>query len=143
MLQNGLVAARKNHKDVRLLSASSTVAAPTADVNGFDEWEAVFMDGQGQALALELRRGTLPGTPRPVALPLGKEAFDLPVALDLGEAADRLAESSSAGPFGAITLWWPLYPGNTEAIYEFVMGSGGPNDPKVAVGAQTGLVRPG
>ena len=59
-----------------------------------------------------------------------------PVQMELTEADQLLKQAGYAGPYGAITLRHPLYPGSTEPCYIFSMGMGayvfaGVNEKKV------------
>lgn len=60
-----------------------------------------------------------------------------PIEMDIVKADSLLKQAGYTGPYGAITLRHPLYPGDNEPYYIFSMGGGqyvfvGVNDGKVS-----------
>jgi hypothetical protein len=61
--------------------------------------------------------------------------------MTLATAIQKLRKAGHTGPFGAVTLRYPLGPGFTETLYIFTFGSG--NDQTYwSVGTKTGKVKP-
>lgn len=55
---------------------------------------------------------------------LGNVAIPWPIKMDIVEADQLLKKTGYTGPYRAVSLGWPLYPGNTETYYIFTMSNG-------------------
>jgi hypothetical protein len=97
---------------------------------------AVFQVKGGTALAIMTQWGEF-GPIQFIPQPwLEDVVIQWPIKMDIVEADQLLKKAGYTGPYGAITLREPLYPGNYEPYYIFSMMGGG----YVFVGVNDGKV---
>ncbi|HEY0080544.1 MAG TPA: hypothetical protein VGB73_18210 [Pyrinomonadaceae bacterium] len=98
---------------------------PTTDVRQVSQWRFVFRTADGGTAMIRSRTW---GEFYPVEYYSSPWLEDIvipwPIKMDIVQADQLLKQAGYTQPYGAVTLRWPLYPGNEQPFYIFGMGGG-------------------
>jgi hypothetical protein len=97
----------------------------TTDVKNVSQWRFVFLTADGGTAIIRTRTWgefyPVEYIPQPW---LEDIVIPWPVKMDIVEADKLLKQAGYTQPYGAVTLRWPLYPGNEQPFYIFGMSGG-------------------
>jgi hypothetical protein len=117
---------RDQYPDAELYEGDGTPPnGPTTNVQDVTSWRFVFrLPNNRTALIHSTDWGEF-GPVEVVDQPwLEDRVIPWPIEMDITEAAQLLQHGGHTGPFGAVTLRWPLYPGSNQPYYIFGMTDG-------------------
>jgi len=136
LFQSALQALESDGVERRLVRALATVSGPSNAEDEVTGWTVTAIDSSGRASAVAISSVGELGERSSVALPLGYEAFSLPLRVSLGEALVILRAIARDEPFDHLEVLQRLVPNSTEPLYVFGLA----NQSQVGVGATSGRV---
>jgi hypothetical protein len=100
-------------------------SGPTTNVNDVNSWRFVFRTANGGTAFISSTEWGEFGPVTYVNQPwLEDVVIPWPIPMDIVEADQLLKNAGYTGPYGAVTLRWPLYPFSKQPFYIFGMVDG-------------------
>jgi hypothetical protein len=111
------------YPDARLYEGDGiSPSGPTTDVANVNSWRFVFRLPDNATAIINSRAWGEFGPIQYIAQPwLEDVVIPWPIEMDITDADRLLKNAGYTGPYGAVTLRWPLYPGVVQPFYIFTV----------------------